>query len=86
MAGLKTKTTSTGSNAGLFEVEQTGPLNYRATGGGTAIDVDGYEGTTLLDAKYVGSPRGSPYVDGSKVPSFIRDKILQQQQYEFQRH
>ncbi|WP_155520906.1 LysM peptidoglycan-binding domain-containing protein [Ralstonia solanacearum] len=86
VAGLATKTTPTSTNAGLFEVEQTGPLNYRVVGGGTAIDADGYRGTSLLDAKYVGDPSVSPYVDGSKVPLFLRDKILQQQQYEFQRY
>lgn len=86
VAGLETKVTPTSTNAGLFEVEQTGPLNYRIVGGGTAIDADGYQGTTLLDAKYVGDPSISPYVDGSKVPSFLSDKILAQQQYEFQRY
>jgi len=67
-------------------VEQTGPLNYRVVGGGTAIDADGFNGSTLLDAKYVGDPSISPYVDGSKVPAFLRDKILAQQQYEFARY
>jgi hypothetical protein len=86
VASLKTKVTPTSTNAGLFEAEQTGPLNYRVTGGGTAIDADGYAGTTLLDAKYVGNPKISPYVDNSNVPSFLKDKILMQQQYEFQRY
>lgn len=40
----------------------------------------------MLDAKYIGDPSISPYVDGSNVPSFLRDKILTQQQYEFQRY
>lgn len=86
VAGLGTKRTPISSNDGLFDVEQTGPLNYRVRGGGTAIDVDGYEGTALLDAKYVGNPGRSPYVDGSNVPSLLRAKILQQQVYEFQRY
>jgi hypothetical protein len=86
VAGLQTKVTPTSTNAGLFEVEQTGPLNYRVVGGGTAIDADGFEGTSLLDAKYVGDPSISPYVDGSNAPSFLRDMVLVQQQYEFQRY
>jgi hypothetical protein len=86
VAGLYTKATPTSTNAGLFEVEQTGPLNYRVTGGGTATDADGYQDTTLLDAKYVGNPANSPYVDGSNVPQFLQDKIDLQQQYEFQRY
>ncbi|MHB8311533.1 MAG: hypothetical protein ACYDCY_14370, partial [Metallibacterium sp.] len=86
VAGLYAKPTPTSTNAGLFEVEQTGPLNYRVTGGGTAIDADGYQDTMLLDAKYVGNPANSPYVDGSNVPQFLQDKIDLQQQYEFQRY
>ena len=86
VAGLYTKATPTSTNAGLFEVEQTGPLNYRVTGGGTAINADGYQDTTLLEAKYVGNPTNSPYVDGSNVPQFLQDKIDLQQQYEFERY
>ena len=86
VAGLQSKTTPTSTNAGLFEVEQTGPLNYRVTGGGTAIDIDGYNGTTMLDAKYVGDPTISPYVDDSTIPPFLRAKISAQQQYEFERY
>src|SRR5580658_4566130 len=86
VAGLPSKPTPTSSNSGLFEVEHTGSLNYRVSGGGTAIDVDGIEGSTLQDAKYVGSPSNSPYVDGSNVPDFLRQKVLAQQDYEIQRY
>lgn len=64
----------------MFEVEQTGPYNYRVQGGGTAIDIDGYNGTTMLDAKFVEKPAISPYVEESSVPDFLRTKILKEQQ------
>jgi len=78
--------TPTGKASGLFEVEQTGPYNYRVPAGNTTIDIDGYQGPTMLDAKFVGKPSASPYVTDSNVPSFLRDKILKEQQSEFLRY
>jgi hypothetical protein len=40
----------------------------------------------MLEAKYVGNPLNSPYVKGSNVPAFLQNKILAEQQYEFQRY
>jgi hypothetical protein len=45
-----------------------------------------YQGATMLDAKFVGKPSASPYVTDSNVPSFLRDKILNEQQSEFLRY
>ena len=84
-SGLYRKLTPTSTNAGLFEVEQTGKYNYRVVGGGTSIDIDGYRGTTMLEAKYVGDMARSPYVADSGIPAFLREKILKEQQSEFQR-
>jgi hypothetical protein len=85
VSSLYRKTTPTGTPAGLFEVEHAGKHNYRILGGGTAIDIDGYRGQTILEAKHVGDVARSPYVPNSNIPSFLRDKILKEQQYEFQR-
>ncbi len=85
VAGLYSKATPTSTNAGLFEVEQTGALNYRVVGGGTAVDIDGYAGTTIQEAKYVGNVANSPYIEGSNIPDFLRAKILTEQQSEFAR-
>ena len=86
VSGLYKLETPTGKASGLFEVEQTGPHNYRVPAGNTTIDIDGFNGTTMLDAKFVEKPSVSPYVNDSNVPSFLREKILKEQQWEIQRY
>jgi len=85
VGGLYRKLTPTTTPAGLFEVEQAGKYNYRVVGGGQAIDIDGYRSTTILEAKYVGDPSRSPFIEGSSIPDHIREKILKVQQDEFRR-
>ncbi|WP_343828854.1 hemagglutinin repeat-containing protein [Massilia aurea] len=86
VSGLYKLETPTGKASGRFEVEQTGPYNYRVPAGNTTIDIDGYKGTTMLDAKFVEKPANSPYIENSNVPSFLRDKIRNEQQWEFERY
>lgn len=86
MSGLRRTNTPSSTLSGQFEIEQTGAYNYRVTGGGTAIDVDGYSGQTPLDAKYIGNPEVSPYVTDSNVPAFLKQKILNEQNYEIERY
>ncbi len=78
--------TPTSKASGKFEVEQTGPYNYRVEGGDTSIDIDGYDGTTMLDAKFVEKPDISPYVEDSSVPEFLRAKIRKEQNNEVKRY
>jgi hypothetical protein len=85
VAKLYSKATPTSKASGRFEVEQTGPRNYRVEGGDKAVDIDGYNGNTILEAKYVGNASRSPYVEGSKIPDFLRTQILAEQQDEFER-
>lgn len=85
VAGLRSKATPISSNAGRFEVEQTGSRNYRAVGGGKAVDIDGYSGLAIHEAKYVGNALRSPYVIGSDVPDFVRAKVLRKQHNQFLR-
>ena len=85
VAGLPQKRTPTGGPEDQFEIEQTGPMNYRVPAGNETFDIDGYEGNTILDAKYVGNPGRSPFIHGSKAPSFLREKIRQDQLDEFRR-
>jgi RHS repeat-associated protein len=82
---LRSWPTRTGKASGRFEVEQTGPLNYRVPVGNETFDMDGFEATTIIDAKYVGDPRRSPYVDGSSAPSFLRELVKQDQLDEIRR-
>jgi hypothetical protein len=77
--------TPTNKASGKFEVEQTGGYNYRVPAGNTTIDIDGYRGLTILEAKFVEKPLQSPYIGGTNVPPFLRDKILMEQQSEFMR-
>ena len=86
VAGLHRTDTPSSTLYGQFEIEQTGPYNYRAFGGGTSIDIDGYRGTTMQDAKFIGNAEQSPYVSQSDVPSFLREKIFLEQNYEIQRY
>ena len=54
----------------------TGPHNYTISGGGTKFDIDGYRGTTILEAKHVGDIKSSPYVPGSSCYAPVREKAL----------
>jgi hypothetical protein len=85
VAGLPRKNTPTVKPSGQFEVEQTGPYNYTVPAGGEKIDIDGYGGTTILDAKFVEKPDISPYIHGSNAPDFLRQEVLKDQQSEFKR-
>ncbi|EPG0528674.1 RHS repeat-associated core domain-containing protein [Vibrio harveyi] len=82
---LYSKVTPSNRPANLFEIEQTGPRNYRVFGGGTSIDIDGYEGTVILEAKFVDKKSRSPFIEDSKIPPFLREKIRKEQAHEFER-
>jgi len=85
VSGLPRINTPTTKASGQFEVEQTGPYNYTVPAGDDTIDIDGYDGSTILDAKFVQKPNVSPYVNGSDAPDFVRQIVLEEQQSEFQR-
>jgi hypothetical protein len=63
--------------AGQYEIKHTGPYNYTVSGGGAKFDIDGYRGSTILEAKHVGDSKISPYVPGSSCPKAVRDKIVE---------
>jgi hypothetical protein len=69
--------------ANLFEIEQTGPFNFTVLGGGTKVDIDGFTGSTILEAKFIGNPNRSPFIEGSNIPDFLRNKIAVDQRDEF---
>jgi hypothetical protein len=88
MDTLPTKQTPTSTAAGRYEVAQTGPSNYEMRAGIVKIDADGFRtiDAAALDAKHVGSGTRSPYVPGSDLPDFVRQKILGQFENELQRY
>jgi hypothetical protein len=77
VAKLPRKTTPTTSAASQYEVKHSGPYNYTVSGGGAKFDIDGYRGSTILEAKHVGNPKSSPYVPGSSCPQTVRTEIVE---------
>lgn len=73
---LPRKVTPTRTPADLYEVKHTGPYNYELSGGGVKYEIDGYRGSTILEAKHVDKPNSSPYVPGSTCPEKVRKSIL----------
>jgi hypothetical protein len=85
VSGLFSKATPTSKAHNLFEIEQTGPLNYRVVSRNAQVYVDGYTGSAIDEAKFVGNAGSSPFVDGSRVPDLVKALVLQKQQRQFQR-
>jgi hypothetical protein len=85
---LPTKPTPSRTPADRFEIEHTGPVNYRLTGGGESVWTDGFRVSdwTALEAKHVGNPERSPYVDGSTLPEPVRAAIQADLENELQRY
>jgi hypothetical protein len=56
--------------------------------GGEEIWADGINFQTgqLLEAKYIENPANSPYVSDSKIPPFIRTKVVNDVENEFRRY
>ena len=85
VAKLPRSSTPTTTAASQYEIKHTGPYNYTVSGGGAKFDIDGYRGSTILEAKHVGKPRTSPYVPGSSCPEAVRSKILHETRDELDR-
>jgi hypothetical protein len=85
---LRTQATPTHTEAYRYEIAQTGPLNYEMHGGGAKINADGFRTSDALalEAKHVGSPDGSPFVEGSKAPEFLRERVLAEVRGELERY
>lgn len=77
--------TPTKTPANQYEIKHTGPYNYTVSGGGATFDVDGFRGSTILEAKHVGKPNDSPYVPGSSCPDKVRAEILEDVRDELRR-
>lgn len=73
---LPRSSTPTATAANQYETKHTGPYNHTVSGGGADFDIDGHQGSTILEAKHVGHASSSPYVPGSSCPQAVRDKIV----------
>ncbi len=85
VATLPRINTRTDTAAYLYEIKHTGRYNYRISGGGVKFEIDGYRGTTILDAKHIGKPAISPYVPSSSCSDHIRNKVLGKTRGELER-
>ena len=85
VARLRRIRTPTNTQANLFEIEQTGPFNFTVPGGGEQVDIDGFEGATILEAKFINNPSRSPFVEGSDIPDQIREQIIRRERDQFRR-
>lgn len=92
VSGLSTLRTPTANKSGLFEIEQTGILNYRVPTGRTksdgtleTIDLDGFRGKVILEAKFLRDPARSLRIPTSQAPQFLKDRQVAQDRREFER-
>lgn len=76
IATCKRKSTPKKSAANQYEIAHTGPDNYKVSGGGVSAEIDGYRGTTILETKFVGKPKYSPYIRISRFPNRFRSKVI----------
>ena len=84
-SGLPLKPTPTSSAEDAFEIANTGSNNYLISGGGKQLWADGIRDTVIQEAKYIGNPERSPFIAGSKIPEFLRTKIVSDVEGEFAR-
>jgi hypothetical protein len=86
--GLTPRPSTTTGDAYNFQRTYAGPNEFRLTGGGTAVNADGIDVASgrVLETKYVANPGRSPYISGSDIPDFLRERILLQQEDEFSRY
>ena len=82
---LRTMPTPMGSPANLFEIANTGTLNYQIKAGGVEFWADGIIGTTIQESKFLANAERSPFILESNIPQFLRNKILGDVDGEFAR-
>jgi hypothetical protein len=85
VATLPRRATPKSSAANQYEIKHTGPYNYTISGGGESFAIDGYRGSTILEAKHVGKTNSSPYVPGSSAHEKVRAKVLNDSREELRR-
>ena len=82
---LKHKPTPTNAPEDIYEIIHTGDTNYLLQGNGAEYWADGIENRTVLDAKMVVTPGRSVFLEDSKAPDFIKQKVEAKLRNEFER-
>jgi hypothetical protein len=87
-SGLTSKNSPNHNARFQYQIEHCGPKEYLATGSGVSIWADGVkiEDGYFLEAKYIGNPSKSPYIDESKAADFIKTKARNEAESEFERY
>lgn len=75
----------TASDANIYQLIQVGDTEFTISGNGEKFDADGLADKTVLEAKFVGNPARSPYIEDSKLPPFLRKQIGGKTRDEFAR-
>lgn len=87
-SNLPKKSAPTYSQRHLFQIKHCGPQEIRVKNGNEEIWADGIDlqSGELLEAKYIENPNNSPYISGSRIPPFIRAKVVSDVENEFRRY
>ena len=85
---LPRKETPNRTAADAYEREHTGNYNYTLSGSGENIVADGYRvnDAGALEAKHVGNPARSPFIEDSSIHEPVRETIRAEQDDEFRRY
>lgn len=82
------KPAGTYSEALQYQIKVAGPEEIVVQGGGKSVRADGARATDahLLEAKHVGAPEDSPFIDESRCFEKVRSKIWREVTNEFARY
>ena len=93
ISGLRTPNVDRVTDSGLYQIEQTGLVEYVIPTGRTkpdgsleTIKADGFRGRTLVEVKFLRDPATSPRIAGTSAPDFLRIKALNDDRFEFLRY
>ena len=72
----------------LYQIKYAGTEEIQVRDGDEKIWADGIRVTDgfLLECKFIGKPKKSPFIEGSQIPQFIRDDIVADVEDEFCRY
>jgi len=85
---LPRRTTPSYSPHYQYQIKYAGTEEIQVRDGDEKIWADGIRVTDgfLLECKFIGKPKKSPFVKGSQIPPFIRDDIIADIENEFFRY
>lgn len=82
---LPKESARTNKPADIYQIIHAGDTEYKVSGGNEEFNADGITDKTILEAKFVGNPERSPYIEDSKYPRFLREETNLKIEDEFRR-